>query len=369
MTARGAARELHVPSLDGIRAGAFLLVFAAHAGLEGMVPGGFGVTVFFFLSGYLITTLLRVERERSGTVSFSQFYLRRTLRILPPFYLVLGGAAVLAWAGWLVGGVSARAVAAQAIHLANYWTIGHGYDGQPAGTGVYWSLAVEEHFYLLFPLLFALLMRGLRRHGAAAVALWTLCGGVLVWRVVLVHWLHVPELRTYLASDARVDSILFGCALALCGNPMLDGPSRISERTWKWILVPSALVLLLASFVVRDASFRQTFRYTLQGIALTPLFVAAIRFPTWTLFRPLNGPGARVVGALSYSLYLVHQVVLDLLGEQATWHRAALALLSSFALAWLIQRFVEKPSAALRRRLAARAATAAPSSTLGPVVS
>lgn len=150
---------------------------------------------------------------------------------------------------------------------------------------------------------------------------------------------------------------------------MLDGPSRISERTWKWILVPSALVLLLASFVVRDASFRQTFRYTLQGIALTPLFVAAIRFPTWTLFRPLNGPGARVVGALSYSLYLVHQVVLDLLGEQATWHRAALALLSSFALAWLIQRFVEKPSAALRRRLAARAATAAPSSTLGPVVS
>src|SRR5664279_4763278 len=75
----------HIPSLDGLRAVAFLMVFFGHVGAPG-VPGGFGVTVFFFLSGYLITTLLRIERERTGRVSLRLFYLRRALRILPPFY-------------------------------------------------------------------------------------------------------------------------------------------------------------------------------------------------------------------------------------------------------------------------------------------
>src|ERR1700733_3228445 len=83
------ASAFHIPSLDGIRAASFLIVFAAHAGLADLVPGGFGVTVFFFLSGYLITTLLRMEWQQSGTVSLKQFSLRRVLRILPPFYFTL----------------------------------------------------------------------------------------------------------------------------------------------------------------------------------------------------------------------------------------------------------------------------------------
>src|SRR5229473_790790 len=87
--AKAGKQALTVPSLDGLRAFSFLLVFVAHAGLEGIVPGGFGVTVFFFLSGYLITTLMRQEFERYGDVSLKHFYLRRVLRILPPFYLVL----------------------------------------------------------------------------------------------------------------------------------------------------------------------------------------------------------------------------------------------------------------------------------------
>src|SRR5262245_57371978 len=79
----------HIPSLDGIRAFAALWVFAAHAGLEQALPGGFGVTVFFFLSGYLITTLLRMEYQATGTISLKKFYLRRVYRIWPPMYIVL----------------------------------------------------------------------------------------------------------------------------------------------------------------------------------------------------------------------------------------------------------------------------------------
>src|SRR5262249_4895198 len=145
--------SIQIPSLDGLRAVSFLIVFVAHAGLNVLVrvPGGFGVTVFFYLSGYLITTLMRVEQQVTGTVSIRHFYLRRARRILPPFYLVLVLAIVLTLAGALPGQLAGRTVAAQMLHFSNYWFAWHGGDGSPAGTVPYWSLAVEEHFYLLFP--------------------------------------------------------------------------------------------------------------------------------------------------------------------------------------------------------------------------
>src|SRR5207247_4936424 len=94
-SATASSRSLYIPSLDGIRACAVMLVFVAHVvkllgpdRYQGRIPGEFGVTVFFFLSGYLITTLLRIEHEQSGAISFRAFYLRRVLRIFPPFYLV-----------------------------------------------------------------------------------------------------------------------------------------------------------------------------------------------------------------------------------------------------------------------------------------
>ena len=95
----------HIPSLDGLRAVSFSIVFFAHAGLEKWVPGGFGVTVFVFLSGYLITTLMRMEFEKTGTVSLRKFYLRRVLRILPPFYVVLLLATALTALGVLQGDI------------------------------------------------------------------------------------------------------------------------------------------------------------------------------------------------------------------------------------------------------------------------
>ena len=125
-----------IPSLDGLRAVSFGIVFVAHAGLDKTVPGGFGVTVFFFLSGFLITTLMRTEFEKSGGVSLRAFYLRRVLRILPPFYLVLTAAAVLTALGLLGGELVPNAVAAQFLHYANYWIVRHDYTGQPLGTGV-----------------------------------------------------------------------------------------------------------------------------------------------------------------------------------------------------------------------------------------
>ena len=91
-----------IPSLDGLRAISFFLVFLGHSGVP-LIPGGFGVTVFFFLSGYLITTLLRLEANKYGRVDLKLFYMRRALRIWPPFYLVLVASTLLAAWGLILG--------------------------------------------------------------------------------------------------------------------------------------------------------------------------------------------------------------------------------------------------------------------------
>src|SRR5213075_526599 len=101
-------------------------------------------------------------------------------------------------------------------------------------------------------------------------------GAILAWRLFLVYATHSPENRTYMASDTRFDSILFGCALALGMNPVLDR-MPFTDRTWRRVLLPLGVTLLLVTFVVRDFGFRETVRYTLQGIALVPVFVVAIR--------------------------------------------------------------------------------------------
>lgn len=344
----------HIPSLDGLRAVSFFIVFVAHAGLTG-VPGGFGVTVFFCLSGFLITTLMRMEFEKTRTVSLKAFYLRRVLRILPPFYLVLTVATVLAALGVIQGALQFRAVLAQYLHYANYWIVAHGYDGQALGTGVYWSLAVEEHFYFLFPWLYL----GLRRAGFAGrsqgLVLLGLCAVILAWRCWLVYGQHVPMDRTYLASDTRFDSILYGAALAVWGNPVLDGEPKGGLKLWKYVLLPLSLAVLLFCFVYRDDAFRETFRYSLQGLALLPVFVVAVRAPEWLPFRFLNWKPIAFVGVLSYSLYLVHHVVLfGVWYHLPTVHavaRGALSLGLALGLSYAIYRAIEQPAATLRKRL------------------
>lgn len=334
----------------------FLVVFLSHTGLGDVVPGGFGVTVFFFLSGFLITTLMRAEFESTGAVSFGRFYLRRALRILPPFYLILLGAALVTDL-LTPGQVSGATLLAQGLHLTNYWTIAHGETGQPMGTGVYWSLAVEEHFYLLFPLLYVGMQRQRLRPAQQARLLWSLCALVMLWRCVLVMAFHVPSDRTYLGTDTRIDSILFGCALAVWGNPVLDAhrvfPER--ERHWKYLIVPGALAALLLCLVIRNHEFRQTVRYTIQGVALTFLFVAAIRYSRWPLFRALNWRPIAFMGVLSYSLYLVHFCALLALHHEfprmPEWLLGATALASSIGISWSIYELIEKPCARARKRL------------------
>jgi len=342
-----------IPSLDGIRAASFAIVFLSHLTIH-TIPGDFGVTVFFFLSGFLITTLLRVEYERTGRVNLPAFWLRRALRILPPFYLVWAALVIAAPRLYSPEVLDWPSIRAQLLFYANYWGI-YGVNREMPGTGVVWSLAVEEHFYLLFPWLF-LGLRMLKLPPARqALVLFSLCGLVLLWRCVLITAFAVQGDRIYSATDTRFDSLLFGCALAVWRNPALD-PPLASVAEWRRLWIPLALTLLILSNLWRDSLLWSSFCFSIQGLALMLAFSAAIRFPQWLLFRPLNAGLVRAIGVLSYTLYLVHVIILKALlrlwPDASGLKRAAAALMLSIAAAALMYLAVERPCAALRRRLA-----------------
>ncbi|WP_298917843.1 acyltransferase [uncultured Nostoc sp.] len=345
--------RLYIPSLDGIRTIAFIIVFVFHAGLKNIAPAGFGVTVFFFLSGYLITTLLRQEYDHYQTFDFKLFYLRRILRIWPPFYLVLGLGAGLTVLGLLKGQIDLPPFLAQCLHYGNYYRVLVSENNVTVGSWVCWSLAVEEHFYLLFPLLYVTLRQRHVSSRRQMLIFWALCLAVLLWRCVLTYGFGASFDRAYYGTDTRLDSILFGCALAVNGNPILDA-QHYSNKVWKYFFLPAGIILILFSFIYRSPDFKQTFGFTIQGIGLYPIFITAIRFPNWGLFAVLNLKWIRFLGVLSYSLYLVHDTVIlaveMYLPQLHKVLQGGISLLISFGLAYMIYQFLEFPLGQLRKK-------------------
>lgn len=263
---------------------------------------------FFFLSGYLITTLLRREWLRTGTISVSHFYIRRAFRILPPLYVAVVFAVTLAWAGITHSHVSWKALVAIQFFLTNYFPL-LTKAALPVGLTVLWSLAVEEHFYLLFPWLYRGMLRTNLSRVEQAGCFGGVCLAVLAWRIVLFCGHHVPWERVYTGTDTRLDSILFGAMTAIVANPSLDRFDESRKRTYS-IATIVGLLVLLGSIAVRGEVFRQTARYTIQAMALWPVFIYIVLFKRSLATRILEWSVLRRIGELSYSLYLVHYTVM-----------------------------------------------------------
>lgn len=346
------AKPTFIPSLDGIRAIAVFVVLFSHAGLGSYIPGGIGVTIFFFLSGYLITTLLIKEYERSKKINVLHFFVRRCCRLFPPLIVSLLISYSLFYCDLLSGGVSLTGLMSQVFYLANYQEIFNWGGEVPDGTGVLWSLAVEEHFYLAFPLLFFLLIKSSSRFAVATV-LMTICLMILCWRIFLVTFTEVSHARTYYASDTRFDSILFGCILALRFNPLTD--STITKLDAKSLVIIGAGVLvLLSTVVIRTPEFRETLRYSLQGLALMPIFYFAIRASEHNLFSWLNWAWLRKLGVYSYCIYLLHLVVIR--SVQHTFNMNSILMLIivsttiSIIFAVILDRYIDSYFLKLRKR-------------------
>lgn len=195
--------------------------------------------------------------------------------------------------------------------------------------------------------------------------------------MLLVHHLFAIDLqfgsahhpRTCHATDTRLDGLLFGCALAVWGNPALD-PTRIRRSYWLWLLLPACIVLLLSTFVIRNVAFRETWRYTLQGLALIPVFIAAIRYADAPPLRFLNWHWISRLGVFSYAFYLTHTLLLEMVEHwlpapsglshvQLMLLRGIVAFALTLAASKLIHHWVEKPCMRLRRRLSGDATPAA----------
>ncbi len=348
-----------IPSLDGIRAISVLIVVLGHSGLDAFFPGGLGVTIFFFLSGYLITTLMLSEHERTGEINILNFYTRRVLRLMPPLLISLMIAYALTYSKILSGGITGTGLVAQLLYFANYYGLFFDRGNTiPDGTGILWSLAVEEHFYIVYPLLLTVLLgRSLRLQTIGAL-LGVVCLTVLAWRIYLVHSPNFISDRTYYASDTRIDSIIYGCILAIVANPkrQLNRPTAMSS--FHWAVLAAALGTLLFTLLYRDAVFRETIRYSIQGLALMPLFYFAVRFSDNRPFLNLNLPWVVTLGTYSYAIYLIHYVIIRAIAKDVPGiaEKSVIlfptVLLISIAYAAIIDRFVDPYFRRLRRNYA-----------------
>jgi peptidoglycan/LPS O-acetylase OafA/YrhL len=340
-----------IPSLDGIRGIAVSLVFLAHSGLERVVPGGLGVTIFFVLSGYLITTLIASEYRATGSVSLRAFYLRRFLRLMPPLLLVVAAAGLLSRLAVIDGKFSFGGLLSVLFYGANYYFIAHGFQVVPAGLGVTWSLAVEEHFYLLYPPLAIALLRIARPRLAASVLV-LLCALILARRCWLASH-GVGEAYLNMASDARADALMVGCFMGLLRNPW--PAAEASSRRSDWFLALACIGALIISLALRDTFFRATFRYTLQSLAIAPLIYLAVSQSGHIACRWLNSRPMVYLGSISYSVYLCHQMIQYMVAWQWPQLGWTLGILLSaaftLAAAAALRQWVERPCAALRRRL------------------
>ena len=346
-----------VPSLDGLRAISVLIVVLAHSDLEALVPGGLGVTIFFFLSGYLITTLMLTEHQRTGGINILNFYIRRVLRLMPPLLISLAIAYALTYAGLLAGGITSKGLTAQLLYFANYYGLFFDPGNTvPDGTGILWSLAVEEHFYIVYPLLMTVMLGCALRPRTIAALLGAGCLAVLVWRIHLVQSPNFVSDRTYYASDTRIDSIIFGCILAIVANPKQQLNRSTAMSQVDWAVLAAAVGALLLTLLYRDVAFRETIRYDIQGLALMPLFYFAVRFSDNRLFRNLNLPWMVTLGTYSYAIYLIHYVVIRSIVKDVPVLAAKsfilfpIALVISIAYAAAIDRFVDPYFRQLRRK-------------------
>ena len=368
----------HLPFLDGLRAVSILVVLTWHSHgplrtLGARLSGWSGVDVFFVVSGFLITALLLKEQAETGTVSFRGFYLRRALRIMPAYYVFL--AAILLF----YGPGASEAVGIAALYLSNYDAALGDRLTNTVPLGHTWSLAIEEQFYLLWPL--TLWLAGRR----ALVVTLTTIGAVIAWKLWHIRGgspEHLLWFRLYYAFDTRADSLLIGCAAALLWMQPAVRAAVTSGLAGRWTAALPVIALLYSMQYMAAAGRGQHFWCVLvpmHSVLVALLIWAMLAVPTGPVAATLSHPAATWLGRRSYSLYLWQMPLMDLgfaaavallpAGPWVGWAADAAGIGLSLAAAELSYRLVEQPFLRLKdawgRRPAPQPATtaAAPATT------
>ncbi len=296
--------------------------------------GELGVRVFFVISGFLITNLLLDELNRTGSIHLGRFYLRRTFRIFPPYYVLIAVLALASAAGLLQlakGDLVHGLTYTSNYHATRSWWIGHT-----------WSLAVEEQFYLLWPAV--LLLAGLRRGVITAAAV------VLIAPLVRIAlWLFVPSVSDGIGHrfETVADALAIGCVLAVAAQRLVASPlyRRVLDSR-AFILVPFAVIAASALHDRPRIYFLISFTIMNVGAALCVHW--AVCHHAGRVGRILNARPLAFVGVISYSIYLWQQLFLNRYsGSFVASFPANLVLVFVAALASFY--LIERPSLRARR--------------------
>ena len=350
-------KRRYITGLDGIRAIAVIMVLAYHLKLALFKSGFLGVTVFFVLSGYLITGILISEVEEEGTIDLKNFWLRRIRRLVPA---VMSMAVVIIFVSAVVNRIiftkGCKDFLASVLGFNNWWQIFNKVSyfeaaGVPSPFTHCWSLAIETQFYLIYPLILMGIYKLAKSRGAGRAKRGLLFAGVTLLlaliSVILMIVLFDPQQdasRVYYGTDTRAFSLLFGALLAILWEYRMV-PRRLSASVNMVLGSVSFAALLVMTIAINGSS---NFWYRggqFVGTILTVLMVYAVSGRKTWLSRFLSNPVLKWIGDRSYSIYLWHYPIILLIskGIKASWWITLIEIVLSVVLAELSYRFIETP--------------------------
>ncbi len=373
------SRVPYLPGLDGMRALAVMAVMVYHANAD-WLPGGYlGVEVFFVISGYLITLLLISEKERTSTVDMKHFWFRRARRLLPALFTLL--IAITIWTSLFdrdaLGKLRGDVIAAL-LYVSNWYQIwtGAGYtaSNEFAPLRHLWSLAVEEQFYVVWPLVMFALLKGGTRH-IAGLSRWLVGAALFITLVTAVVYtsgpIGTPEVTpdaywsiagreiskfdwSYLGTFSRAAGLLLGAAFAMVWRPIavMRGPLRTKGHLLDLVAVLGLLILaamvwwmwLISPSGGNPFLFRGGF---LLCAVATLMMVAAVTHERAATSRVLSIPVLLWVGTRSYGLYLYHwpiyQIIRGIAGVHLKFHEFVFAMIATGIVTEISYRFIETP--------------------------
>ncbi len=342
-----------LPSFNGWRAFSILLVLGAHiAFTPGFPPqwsqfvlkafdGVLGVRFFFTISGFLITWLMLKEEKEAGFTSLKNFYIRRSLRILPVYL-----AAIIVMASIQIAGISTQRgmVWLQLLTFTrNFQQTGH---AECLVSTHFWSLAVEEQFYLVWPVVFVALARHrtMRIHFLVCMILISI--GCKCIAVLGAYNRHLFFLFQDTSTLLFLDCLAYGCL----GAMLLDAKTELLKQLFErclWPVFLSCCLLIIAPEIAGLGT-------GLQSLAFFVLLLQSVVVPEFKPFRLLNHPWMVQIGILSYSLYIWQQLVFVLWPVPGLWF---LTVPVTFVAAWFSFHFLEKPFFSLRSQFRTHGST------------
>lgn len=348
--------KILIPGLDGIRALAVTAVILFHEGINNLVPGGYlGVDVFFTLSGFLITSLILNEATTNGSFSFQEFLKRRFKRLYPALLAVVVTCCIYSI---FFANDSLKPIKNDLLPSIFYYSNFHQLINELPYFEQFerrrpfqhlWSLAVEMHFYLIWPILFV--SYTIERHNYYKYLILFLAVMLTIWGIYLASDLNIPldtnPEKFYFRTDTRVANIIFGAFLAFCFQPTSQGNYKFLKGPFSYVAGWGSLMLLIIAFIMIDESFYWLYRggFSIISLATCYLIVYTSSEDSF-LYRIFNFKFMSWLGARSYSLYLWHWPVYSFFrtGEELPGNpyvSAALRILLTIVLADLTFRFIE----------------------------